>query len=409
MPTPLVTFSNVTKRFGDKTILDGISLSINAGEVTTIIGKSGVGKSVFLKHIIGLLSPDSGEISFMGRPLASLGPKERQQMKRECSYMFQHNALFDSLTVFENIALPLREKTRLSPQEIQERVKARMDDLELGEVGHKYPTQLSGGMQKRVALARALINDPKIVLFDEPTTGLDPIRKNAVLSMIAHYQERFNFSAVLVSHDIPDVFYISDRVAIIDNAKVIFQGTPLELEHTHQPVINGFINSLDMLKDDLTGLCTFTRLSRAFDRAQKDLAAAGTPFSVVVLHVRGLDDISSRIGSIATHTVLEHFARKWQAVFSKQTPMARYPYGKVVGILPGVSLEGAEGMATAIAQTPRNSHTMAIPGYTGEDVTADLMAGSIQGCPETSLEKHIAAGSSRPTVISAVACTGARP
>ncbi len=256
MPTPLVVFNHVTKSFGKKTILDGIDLTIYEGEITAIIGKSGVGKSVFLKHIIGLLTPDDGEILFMGRSLAAMNRKEQQAMKQQCSYMFQNNALFDSMTIFENIALPLREKTRLSTQAITDKVHAKMEQLELGAVGHKYPTQLSGGMQKRVALARALVTEPKIVLFDEPTTGLDPLRKHAVLSMVAHYQQRFNFSAVLVSHDIPDVFYVADRVAIIDEGKVLFQGSPRELEQHKHPFIDAFIHSLERLQKDMADLGT---------------------------------------------------------------------------------------------------------------------------------------------------------
>jgi len=206
MAAPLIQLKNVTKRFGDRTILDKVNISIHEGETTTIIGKSGVGKSVTLKHIIGLLEPDEGEILFGDRRLNQMSRRERKAIKRQFSYMFQNNALFDSMTVFENIALPLVEKSSFSKEEIERRVLLKIDQLELSEVIHKYPTQISGGMQKRVALARALIIQPKIVLFDEPTTGLDPIRKNAVLGMIAHYQKRFGFTAVVVSHDIPDIF-----------------------------------------------------------------------------------------------------------------------------------------------------------------------------------------------------------
>jgi phospholipid/cholesterol/gamma-HCH transport system ATP-binding protein len=408
MPTPLVEFRNVTKRFGTRTILDGIDLTINEGEITTIIGKSGVGKSVFLKHIIGLLSPDEGEIVFMGRPLATLKHRERQAMKRECSYMFQHNALFDSLTVFENIALPLREKTTLHPREIATRVRAKMDQLELGEVGQKYPTQLSGGMQKRVALARALINDPKTVLFDEPTTGLDPIRKNAVLSMIARYQQQFNFSAVLVSHDIPDVFYISDRVAIIDEAKILFQGSPLKLEQTRQPVIDEFIHSLELLKNDLSGLCTRNRLLDDFDQAQRSYAESGIPFCVLTMRMHGLAAVTERIGAIATHHVVEKFARTWQTILARELCVALYDQRTAVGVLPGVSANECEDIATTIAQAPRDGHNLFIEGFDQRDVTAMLQMGCTPGDLEDSLEKHIARSTANQITVTAVSCSGQR-
>lgn len=408
MPTPLVEFKNVTKRFGNKTILDGIDLTINEGEITTIIGKSGVGKSVFLKHIIGLLSPDEGEIVFMGRPLTSLNHKQRQEMKRECSYMFQHNALFDSLTVFENIALPLREKTTLHSREISGKVRAKMDQLELGEVGLKYPTQLSGGMQKRVALARALINDPKIVLFDEPTTGLDPIRKNAVLSMIAHYQQRFNFSAVLVSHDIPDVFYISDRVAIIDEAKILFQGSPLKLEQTRQPVIDEFIHSLELLKNDLSGLSTKNRLLEHFDQAQKKCAENNTPFCILTMRMHGLSAVTERIGAIAAHHVVGKFARTWQTILDRELCVASYDQRTAVGILPGLSTQECENIATTIVQGPRDGHNLFIEGFDQKDVTAMLQMGCTPGDPEESLDKHIARSTANQITVTAVSCSGRR-
>ncbi|MFW6323638.1 MAG: ABC transporter ATP-binding protein, partial [Desulfovibrionales bacterium] len=264
MTEPLIEFKNVTKRFGELTVLDGVDLSIYKGDVTTIIGKSGVGKSVLIKHIIGLLSPDAGVILYEGKSLSSLTRKEKKRLKQNISYMFQHNALFDSMTVFDNIALPLREKTNLPSGEIRKRVMEQIKSLELGHVPNKYPSQLSGGMQKRTALARALITNPKVVLFDEPTTGLDPIRKNSVLTMIAHYQRAFGFTAVLVSHDIPDVFYISNRTALIEEGKILFQGSPIEIEQSAHPVVSKFTRSLTALKDDLTGLCNRKELEARY-------------------------------------------------------------------------------------------------------------------------------------------------
>ena len=406
MPTPLVQFKSVTKRFGTRTILDGIDLTIYEGEITTIIGKSGVGKSVFLKHIIGLLTPDEGEILFMGKPFAEMNHAQRQDLKRQCSYMFQHNALFDSLTVFENIALPLREKTRLPAAEIKKRVMDKIEQLELAEVPHKYPTQLSGGMQKRVALARALINEPKIVLFDEPTTGLDPIRKNAVLTMVAHYQQQFNFSAVLVSHDIPDVFYISDRIAIIDDAKILFQGSPVELEQTDHPIINEFIHSLELLKEDLTGLTTRHSLEKAFATAQENLPPSGMPATLISLQIQGLKEVKKQIGAIASHQVLEHFARTWQSAIAPGTLVARYDQDTAVALVPNTRIDQIETMLMALSQMPHDPHLFTIKNYENQAVSATLQAGVLPIQPGRSLKDHVTEARNQKKILSSIICSG---
>jgi phospholipid/cholesterol/gamma-HCH transport system ATP-binding protein len=220
MKNPLIEFQKVSKRFNNHMVLDQVDLTIYEGEISTIIGKSGSGKSVLLKHIIGLLTPDEGTILFRGQPIQKMSKSERDRYFSQISYMFQNNALFDSITVFENIALPLRQTTPLSQKAIEERVGARMAQMELTDVAQKYPSELSGGMQKRVALSRALVIDPKMVLFDEPTTGQDVIRRNAILSMIAQYQRQFGFTAVLISHDVPDVFFISNRILALNQGKI---------------------------------------------------------------------------------------------------------------------------------------------------------------------------------------------
>lgn len=244
MREPFIQFKNVCKKFGENQVLDGADLSIYKGEITTIIGKSGVGKSVLLKHIIGLIEQDSGAILFEGRPVSEMKKAERRILKRKCSYMFQGTALFDSLTVYENIALPLKETTFLNDTEINRRVKDKMDQLDLNGIDDKYHSQLSGGMKKRVALARALVTDPEVVLFDEPTTGLDPIRKKAVHEMISDYQRKFGFTGVVVSHDIPDIFHISKRVAMLDEGRILFEGTPEQLALVSEPAVKEFIQGL---------------------------------------------------------------------------------------------------------------------------------------------------------------------
>ena len=241
MPETLIEFRNVRKAFDGQKVLNGVDLDIEKGVVTTIIGRSGIGKSVLLKHVVGLLEPDSGEILYCGENMLEMSRLARKALKGKISYMFQQMALFDSLTVFENIALPLEERSRLSRREIYSRVMNEVKLLEIGKAVDRYPSQLSGGMRKRVALARALITEPEIVLFDEPTTGLDPIRKNTVHDMIAHYQREFGFTAVVVSHEIPDVFAISHRVAMLENGLIKFVGTPEAIQTSQDPVVRNFL------------------------------------------------------------------------------------------------------------------------------------------------------------------------
>jgi phospholipid/cholesterol/gamma-HCH transport system ATP-binding protein len=241
MPETLIQFRNIRKSFGPQVVLDGIDLTIEQDLITTIIGRSGIGKSVLLKLVVGLLAPDGGEILYQSNNLLEMSRSERKRFRREFSYMFQHMALFDSMTVFENVALPLEEKTRMSRAAIRDKVMSYLDQLDLNDIPAKYPSQISGGMRKRVALARALITEPKIVFFDEPTTGLDPVRKNEVFRMIARYQKKFGFTALVVSHDIPDVFSISQRVAMLENGKIVFAGTPDEIQACTEPAVQHFL------------------------------------------------------------------------------------------------------------------------------------------------------------------------
>ncbi|MCB9480594.1 MAG: ATP-binding cassette domain-containing protein [Desulfobacteraceae bacterium] len=239
-----VELISISKSFGELDVLKQISLKIEKGKITSIIGKSGEGKSVLLKHIIGLLKPDKGEILFEGKLIGKMSRSEIREFRKKISYMFQGNALFDSMTVFENIALPLYENNE-KKEKINSLVSKRIDQMELSGSENKYPSELSGGMQKRVALARALVNEPEIVLFDEPTTGLDPIRKNYVHKMISDYQKKFHFTAVLVSHEIPDVFEISDIIMMLDNGKIVFTGTCEDIKNTKNTYVKKFIEGRD--------------------------------------------------------------------------------------------------------------------------------------------------------------------
>ncbi len=295
MDTPLIEFKDVTKRFGSRTVLERVTLQIYEGQVTTIIGLSGSGKSVLLKHIVGLLKPDEGTILFRGKPLTKMKKNEKDAAFSKMSYMFQDNALFDSMTVYENIALPLRERTNLKKAEIDIRVIARIEQSELSDAADKYPSELSGGMQKRAALARALVTDPQIVLFDEPTSGQDPVRKNAILSMIAHYQRKFGFTAILVSHEIPDVYFISNRILALYQRAIVFQGTPGELENFDHPFKDEVLDSLEGLQEELTGLYS-RRQFKVMYHNQLKRRAFGETYCVAVFTLEKLDDIIAGLG-----------------------------------------------------------------------------------------------------------------
>ncbi|MFZ0726977.1 MAG: ATP-binding cassette domain-containing protein [Desulfobacterales bacterium] len=292
---PLIEFVDVSKGFDGKKVLDRMSLKIFEGEVSTLIGLSGSGKSVTLKHIVGLLKPDTGRIFYRGTPIDQMSKKQWDTTLARISYMFQNNALFDSMTVFDNIALPLRRTTALNRKEIREKVMARIEQTELTDVAHRYPAELSGGMKKRTALARALVTDPQIVLFDEPTTGQDPIRRNAILGMVAQYQKKFGFTAVLISHDIPDVFFISNRLLALHDKKIVFEGTPEEFETFEHPFMNELVRSLEKLQEELTGL--YSR--RQFKiRYQTDLVKrhADGSYVVALFKLADMDRIVEKIG-----------------------------------------------------------------------------------------------------------------
>lgn len=343
MENALIEFQNVTKSFGDRTVLDRVNLKINEGDVTTIIGKSGTGKSVLLKHIIGLLSPTEGRILFRGKALDDLNKREWKEYKGQLSYCFQNNALFDSMTVFENIALPLQQTTNMTKKEIEGKVMARLEQLEVSEASTKYPSELSGGMQKRVALARALITEPKIVLFDEPTTGQDPIRKNAILSIIAQNQKKFGFTTVMISHNIPDVFFISDRILILYDGHIIFQGPYDELGHLDHPIVDEFVKSLEGFRDELTGLHSKKNFEMLYDQ---DMSQKKPHEGIVVaiFTVDDLDGLSENVGHTVAPEVIQALGANVNKHFGDVGFSTRVGKDQIATILPSTDINQAARM-----------------------------------------------------------------
>ncbi len=242
----MICLSNVHKSFGAQTVLDGLDLKIPDGQITAIIGPSGEGKSVLIKHMIGLMQPDSGQIEVDGESIVGIRRSKLNQIREKFGMLFQNAALFDSMNVFENVAFQLQEKTKLSKDEIRVRVLSALEDVGLKNVEHKFTDELSGGMKKRVGLARAVLLNPKIILFDEPTTGLDPIIKRAIHQLIKETHEKFGFTAVIVSHEIPEIFDIAQNVAMLYHGKILQFGSADEIRNSTNPVVKQFISgSLD--------------------------------------------------------------------------------------------------------------------------------------------------------------------
>jgi len=237
----MITVENIRKSFNGVEVLKGASLEIQDKEVIALIGASGDGKSVFLKHVAGLLQPDSGRIVFDGKDLYNLRHTELRQLRSHFGFLFQNGALFDSMTVYDNVAFPLREKTHMNEKEVRVRVSDELEQVGLTGAEEKVPAQLSGGMAKRVSLARALMRSPKFMLFDEPTTGLDPIIVRAIHALIVSTHQRFGFSGIIVSHEIPAVFEIVQKVAMMHEGVIRFVGTPQEILATDDPVVRNFV------------------------------------------------------------------------------------------------------------------------------------------------------------------------
>ncbi len=240
----MIEVIDLHKSFGDNHVLRGIDITVETGTTFVILGGSGSGKTVLMKHVIGLLRPDRGSVAVDGIEISKLSGKELTEARRRFGMVFQGAALFDSMTVFENVAFPLREKQRdIQHEELARRVVEKLRVVDLGqEILELWPAQLSGGMRKRVALARALVADPSVVLYDEPTTGLDPITTDYVDDMIVTTQQKLGVTSMVISHDIASAFKVADKLAVLYDGHIAAQGTPVEVRQSDHPFVRKFLS-----------------------------------------------------------------------------------------------------------------------------------------------------------------------
>ena len=243
----IIQLKGVEKTLGGQHVLRGVDLAIPKGAITTIIGPSGEGKSVLLKHIIGLMRPDRGQVLVDGVNIVEIHDRQLNEIRKKFSMLFQSAALFDSMDVFDNVAFPLREKRLVSESDVQRYVPEMLERVGLGKMGHKFPAELSGGMKKRAGLARALVMGPEIILFDEPTTGLDPLMAHAIHDLILAMHKTFGFTGVMVSHEIPKIFPISDWVAMLKNGKILAMERSEEFQRLSDPLVREFISVPDAM------------------------------------------------------------------------------------------------------------------------------------------------------------------
>jgi len=241
MTEPMIDVRDLWKSFNGNQVLKGVNLRVWPGTTSVILGGSGSGKTVLMKHIMGLFKPDRGEVIVDGESITRMDRRELSRFRTRMGMVFQSSALFDSLTVFENVAFPLREHTKLSEEEIAAAVKEKLAVVELYEVEQKFPAELSGGMRKRVALARAIVREPKLVLYDEPTTGLDPLTTESVDEMIIGARQKLGVTSVVISHDIGSTFHIADHVAMLHDGRIVEEGPPDKVRNSQEPHTRHFL------------------------------------------------------------------------------------------------------------------------------------------------------------------------
>lgn len=238
---PLIELKNLHKRFGRLIVLDGVSLRVEKGESLVILGASGSGKSVILKHLVGLLKPDRGEVWFDNNRIDTLSESKLMEVRTRIGFLFQMGALFDSMTVAENVAFPLIEHTRKNTEEIQQTVLQKLRQIGLPDVGPKMPSELSGGQRKRVALARAIALDPEVIVYDEPTTGLDPIRSDVINELILKLQRELKVTSIVVTHDMNSAFKVGNRIVMLHEGKIIEDGPPAIYKDSKNDIVRRFV------------------------------------------------------------------------------------------------------------------------------------------------------------------------
>jgi phospholipid/cholesterol/gamma-HCH transport system ATP-binding protein len=237
----MIRVVDLQKSFRGQQVLKGVNLEVETGKITTIIGGSGSGKTVLLKHLNALLLPDHGSVFVGSTDITKLGQRGLNEIRSKFGVLFQGAALLDSMTLYENVAFPIREKTKLKEPEIEKKVEKSLAQVGLADMGYKFPAEVSGGMKKRAGLARALVTEPEIMLFDEPTTGLDPLLGKSIHELIRKIHGQFKFTGVIVSHDIPEVFKISDRIAMLANGVITEAGTTAEFMASQNPLVRQFL------------------------------------------------------------------------------------------------------------------------------------------------------------------------
>ena len=245
----MIEVRDLEKSFGAQKVLDGVSLRIETGESVVIIGRSGGGKSVLLKHLIGLIKPDAGSVLIDGESIEMMNERQLLQVRSKFGMLFQSAALFDSLTVAENVGFAFRRNRDVSEAEVRQKVAQALEVVELPGVENKKPSELSGGMRKRVGLARAIVYQPQIVLYDEPTTGLDPIVSDTIDKLILRVRDRFKVTSVVVTHDMRSARRVGQRILMLHNKKIYATGTPDEIFNSNDPVVRQFIDGVSDLKE----------------------------------------------------------------------------------------------------------------------------------------------------------------
>ena len=249
----IIELRDIHKRFGRLVVLNGVSLQIEEGKSLVILGASGSGKSVMLKHIVGLLEPDRGQVFFDGRRVDNLRDRDWVEVRTQFGFLFQMGALFDSMSVEENVAFPLVEHSKKTPEEIDRLVGEKLAMVGLPDTRKKAPAELSGGQRKRIALARAIALSPRVILYDEPTTGLDPIRSDVINELIIKLRRELNVTSIIVTHDMHSAFKIADRIVMLHEGRLIFDGTPEEIQKCQNPLVRSFVQG-EASEKDLDGL-----------------------------------------------------------------------------------------------------------------------------------------------------------